>query len=83
MQPPNRNGSPIYNLCIKALDPFKRSLYWIPGNGKTVKVWEDSIPGETPLGLCMEVNNIKHWLLDKGATSLWDLSAWEENNWIG
>ena len=31
----------------------------------------------------MEVDNIKRWLLDKGATSLWDLSAWEDNNWIG
>ena len=31
----------------------------------------------------MEVNNIQRWLLDKGATSLWDLSAWEGNYWIG
>ena len=46
-------------------------------------MWEDSILGETPLGLLMEVNNIKHWLLDKGATSLWDLSAWEDNIWTG
>ena len=30
----------------------------------------------------MEVDNIKHWLLDKGSTLLWDLSAWEDNNWI-
>jgi len=79
-QPPLRNGSPLYKLCRKALDPFKRNIYWIPGNGKTIKVWEDSILGETPIGLRMEVNNIKHWLMDKGATSLWDLSAWENNN---
>ena len=44
-QPPLRNGSLVYDLCIKALDPFKRNLYWIPGNGKTIRVWEDSILG--------------------------------------
>ena len=27
MPPPNRNGSPIYKLCIKALEPFKSNLY--------------------------------------------------------
>lgn len=79
-QTPFRNGSPVYELCIKALDLFKRNLYWIPGNGKKIQVWEDSILGETPLGKCMEVDNIKCWLVDKGATSLWDLSAWEDNN---
>ena len=31
----------------------------------------------------MELDNIKRWLLEKGATLLWDLSAWEDNNWIG
>ena len=29
------------------------------------------------------MENIKRWLLDKGATSLWDLSAWEDNIWKG
>ena len=31
----------------------------------------------------MEVNNIQRWLLDKGATTLWDLSTWEGNYWSG
>ena len=31
---PSKNGSPIYKLCLKALDHFRSSLYWIPGNGK-------------------------------------------------
>ena len=80
---PTRNGSPIYKLCIKALPLFKRYLYWIPGNGKSIRVWEDSILGEAPLGQHRELDNIKLWLIDKGATSLWDISIWNNNSWIG
>ena len=79
MQPPIRNGSPIYKLCIKALNPFKNNLYWIPGNGNSINVWEDSILGDSPIGSNMEVSNIQRWLMDKGTITLWDLSAWEGN----
>ena len=79
MQPPNRKGSPVYKLCIKALEMFKKNLYWIPGNGKNIKMWDDSILGNPPLGSCSEVANIKLWLLAKGVTTLWDLSAWDDN----
>ena len=72
---PLKKGSPIYKLCIKALNPFKNNLYWIPGNGKSINVWDDSILGETPIGSIMEVNNIQRWFMDKGATTLWDLSS--------
>ena len=48
--PPNKIGSPIYKLCLKALAHFRSSLYWIPGNGKKINLWEDSILGEEPLG---------------------------------
>ena len=52
---PRRNGSPIYKMCLKALEPFRSNLYWIPGDGKTIRVWEDSILGDSPLGSCREV----------------------------
>ena len=81
--PQHRNGSPVFKLCIKALPSFKKRLYWIPGNGKTIRIWEDPILGDTPLGHCQEVRNIKRWLLENGTTTLWDLSAWENSNWIG
>ena len=63
--------------------PFKNKLYWIPGNGKSINVWEDSILGDSPIGSNMEVSNIQRWLLDKGTTTLWDLSSWEGNYWTG
>ena len=65
------------------MEPFKRNLYWIPGDGKTISIWNDSILGETPIGACSEVENLKRWILNKGVNSLWDLSTWEGNNWIG
>ena len=58
-QPPTRSGSQVYNLCRKALDALKKDLYWIPRNGKSIKFWEDSILGETPIGLHMDVSNLK------------------------
>ena len=35
----NKNTSPIYNLCKKALPKFKEELHWIPGNGKLINIW--------------------------------------------
>ena len=28
------------------------------------------------------MENIKNWLIYKGVNSLWDLSAWNDNNWV-
>jgi hypothetical protein len=39
-------GSPIFNLCLKALNLFIPHLTWIPGNGKEINVWDDSILGD-------------------------------------
>ena len=62
--PPHNKGSPIYRLCLKVLDHFRSLLYWIPGNGKKINVWEDSILGDEPLGKNHELQNVKQWLQD-------------------
>ena len=81
--PPNKKGSPIFKLYLKALEHFRSLLYWIPGNRKRIKVWEDSILGEEPLGQNLGIQNIKQWLQEQQVFTLWDLSAWDnENNWI-
>jgi ribonuclease HI len=57
-------------------------LYWIPGNGKRIKVWDDSILGEEPLGHHLGIQNIKQWLQEQHVSTLWDLSSWDNgNNW--
>ena len=35
--PRTLTGSPIFKLCLTALDHFKYNLYWIPGNGKNIR----------------------------------------------
>jgi len=60
--PTLKKGSPIYLMCLKALDHFRSKLYWIPGNGKKIRLWEDSILGEEPLGQSQDFQNIKLWI---------------------
>ena len=79
-----KKGSPIFNLCIKAKEHFTNLLYWIPGNGKKINLWEDSILGDQPLGQLSEIRNIKGWLQLRNKETLWDISSWEEEgdqNW--
>jgi len=43
------DGSPLWNLCKKGLEFFLDHLYWIPGNGENIKIWEDKILDHPPL----------------------------------
>jgi len=57
--PTSRKGSPISALCFKAQNLITTNLYWIPGNGKRINIWEDSIMGKIPLGNLGGIDNIK------------------------
>ena len=45
--PKFNQGSPISSLCKKAFLGFKEDLFWIPGNGKLIKLWKDSVMGKS------------------------------------
>lgn len=60
--PRSLKGSPIFNLCSSAMEQFSHYLYWIPGNGRKIKIWEDSILGDQPLIQVEGLANIKAWL---------------------
>jgi hypothetical protein len=77
-------GSPILTLCLRSLDHFNSKLTWIPGNGKCIRIWEDSILGESSLDHQGGLSNIKSWLHSINLLTLWDISKLEENeagNW--
>ena len=74
----HKKGSPIYKLCLKVSEHFKPMLFWIPGNGKQIKLWEDSIMGEKPLGLFPGIRNLKIWMKENSLETLWDISSWED-----
>eukprot|EP00253_Pinus_taeda_P035966 PITA_35966 len=79
-QPPRTSkGSPIFKLCIKAMEHFSNKLYWIPGNGKQIRIWDDPILGDQPLSQMEELSNIKDWLQARNLNTLWDISSWTED----
>jgi exonuclease III len=81
-----RIGSPIFNLCQRAMPLLKTNLTWIPGNGSKIWIWEDSILGDQPLSDLRETRNIKDWLLNKNCRTLWDISRWKndaKHSWEG
>eukprot|EP00253_Pinus_taeda_P022123 PITA_22123 len=79
-QPPRSSkDSPVFKLCIKALEHFSHKLYWIPGNGQKIRIWDDPILGDQPLSRVEELTNIKDCLQDRNLISLWDISSWMED----
>ena len=70
----NKKGSSISSLCKKIQIKFRDELFWIPGNGKQVKLWHDSITGKALIP-CLP--GIKLWLDRQGKFTLWDMSSWE------
>jgi len=69
-------GSPIFNLCKKAIDHFIPHLTWVPGNGKQIKIWEDSILGDPPLELNQNLQRMKTWMDGQNLRTLFDISTW-------
>ena len=77
-----KNGSPIFNLCKKALPQFKDELHQILSNGKSVNIWQDVILGKPPPYL----PRLNQWLVVLGIKTIWDISEWETtapNRWAG
>jgi hypothetical protein len=52
-------GSPIFILCRKVIDHFTPHLTWVSGNGKQIKIWEDSILSDPPLELNQNLQRLK------------------------
>ena len=61
---------------------FKDDLYWIPGNVKSVNLWQDAILGKPP----PQIPLLQHWMVALGFNTIWDISEWEieePNRWAG
>jgi hypothetical protein len=59
----NQTGSQIWKL-IKGASPFFREhLSWIPGNGKSIKIWQDRIFGVTFNPNDENLSDLKGWML--------------------
>ena len=67
-------GTSIFSLCKKLLPSFIGNLYWILGNEKDIKIWQDLILGNYPPRL----PRLQSWMETKGMYTIWSISAWEE-----
>jgi hypothetical protein len=72
-------GSPIFSLCQKALPAFLPQITWIPGNGQSINIWEDSVLGGAAISTRLELRRLKDWMQINNIHSLWDISAWQND----
>ena len=75
-----KNGSVIYNVCKKTLPYFRTALSFIPGNGKSISIWQDAILGRPPPHL----PRLQDWMTANSLTTIWDIAEWEDEepyNW--
>ena len=67
---------------MKASNLISSNLTWIPGNGKKIKFWDDSLLGQPSLQNREGMANIKNWLHSVSKTTIWDLSVWNtDDSW--
>ena len=81
-----KRGSPIFTLCQNTMPHFKPHLTWVPRNGKKINIWQDSIMGDSPLGMRQDLVQLKEWMDTQKLFSLWDISIWgndEHKMWLG
>ena len=66
----------------QALSQFMADLYWVPGNGKLIKIWQDIVLGKTPPHL----PRLQQRMDALGLKMIWDISTWENvehQRWVG
>eukprot|EP00253_Pinus_taeda_P027254 PITA_27254 len=74
----------LWNLCCKSSQHFKNHLYRIPGSGKHINIWTESIMMNTPLADKTDITELRNWLERAGVKRLYDLSKWNQHDeWEG
>jgi hypothetical protein len=68
-------GSQIWKLIKGAIPFFREHLSWIPGNGKSIKIWQDRIFGVTFNPSDENLMELKCWMLGLSKRTLYDISA--------
>ena len=79
-------GSPLFALCSKAHSFFSKGITWTPGNGKRIRIWEDSILGSPPIANMEGLDGIRRFLTNLRISKLMDISKWHPERrhiWIG
>ena len=75
------SGSQLIKLCHKATPLIRDRAYWIPGNSKEIKIWDDNIMMHPPLSSHCSLQALRLWLDNAECTTLWDISQWAGRQW--
>jgi hypothetical protein len=77
--PDSQPGSQIWKLIRASIPFFKEHLTWIPGNGKSIRLWQDSVLGTDITSRGEEIGDLKRWLTSEQKLTLFDISIWNED----
>eukprot|EP00253_Pinus_taeda_P032328 PITA_32328 len=75
----NIKGTSIWHLYRRGIEFFQKHLYRIPGNGKNMMLWQDTIMGQLLLSKNEAIKEIGNWLIQQGILTLADISTWEDS----
>eukprot|EP00253_Pinus_taeda_P014353 PITA_14353 len=74
---PQENTS-FGKLCSKVVLLIQSKSYWIPGNGRKIKLWTDRVMDKERIGESPKLKALKDWMVAAGKTKLWDISIWDD-----
>ena len=69
-----RKGTNIQELCKALVEIIQEKVYWIPRNGKRIKIWEDSILGSHKLESVRGMEGFHQWMQNEDLINLSDIS---------
>jgi len=79
---PDHPCTQIWKLIKKIIPQIRDHISKNPGNGKDTSTWNDRLMGAAPLNQHQNLRGLKEWGDEKGTTSLYSISDWEQNRWI-
>ena len=76
-------GKTLWKLCSHIWEFYKEQLYRIPGNGKTINLWEDKIMGVKSLNNVQDIAEMCDCLVSLGIKNLEDICYSDnDDNWL-
>ena len=73
----------LEKICFTSAPLIQQHAFQVPGNGKSIDLWHDRIMMNQPLAEVSSLQPLHFWMSNTGLNSLWDLSRWSKNSWIG
>ena len=77
-------GTLLWLLCKASLNLIQSNYYWILGNKKKIKVWENTILGQPSLSSLSGMRELSEWARSIDISTLFNLSSWNpKGSWNG